>query len=91
MKSMIAVLAVAVLLFSPGLATADDKDDVIAAMLDYISGWNDGDAAKIAQYMLPDATAFTQVGAGTGLAAPPFNQAGLQNNMDGGANFNFLT
>ena len=30
MKSMIAALAVAVLLFSPGLATADDKDDVIA-------------------------------------------------------------
>ena len=58
-------------------------------MLDYISGWNDGDAAKIAQYMLPDATAFTQVGAGTSLAAPPFNQAGLQTNMDGGANFNF--
>ena len=51
MKSMIAVLAVSVLLFSPGLATADDKDDVIAAMLDYISGWNDGDAAKVAQYM----------------------------------------
>ena len=89
MKSMIAVLAVAVLLFSPGLATADDKDDVIAAMLDYISGWNDGDAAKVAQYILPDATAFNQGGAGTGLAAPPFNQAGLQNNMDGGANFNF--
>ena len=66
MKSMIAVLAVAVLLFSPGLATADDKDDVIAAMLDYISGWNDGDAAKIAQYMLPDATAFNQGGGGTG-------------------------
>ena len=89
MKSMIAVLAVAVLLFSPGLATADDKDDVIAAMLVYISGWNDGDAAKIAQYMLPEATSFSQGGAGTNLAALPFNQAGLQNNMDGGANFNF--
>ncbi|MFL2433589.1 MAG: YybH family protein [Vicinamibacterales bacterium] len=89
MKSMIAVLAVAVLLFSPGLATADDKDDVIAAMLDYISGWNDGDAAKIAQHLLPDATAFAQGGSGTGLAMAPFNQAQLQNNMDGGANFNF--
>ena len=89
MKSMIAALAVAVLLFSPGLATADDKDDVIAAMLDYISGWNDGDAAKVAQYMLPDATSFNQGGGGQ-LAAPAFNQAGLQNNMDGGANFNFV-
>ena len=89
MKSMIAVLAVAVLLFAPGLAAADDEADVIAAVLDYISGWNNGDAAKVAEYMLPSATAFTQAGAGTGLAAPPFNQAGLQNNMDGGANFNF--
>jgi ketosteroid isomerase-like protein len=89
MKSMIAVLAVAVLLFAPGLAAADDEADVIAAVLDYISGWNNGDAAKVAEYMLPSATAFTQGGAGTGLAAPPFNQAGLQNTMDGGANFNF--
>jgi len=86
MKSMIAVLALAVLTFAPGIAAADDEDDVIAAVLDYISGWNNGDAAKIAQYMLPGATAFTQ---GTGLAAAPFNQAGLQNNMDNGANFNF--
>ena len=86
MKSMIAVLALAVLTFAPGIAVADDEDDVIAAVLDYISGWNDGDAAKVAQYMLPGATAFTQ---GTGLAATPFNQAGLQNNMDSGANFNF--
>ena len=86
MKSMNVVLAVAVLMFVPGLATADDEDDVIAAMLDYVSGYNDGDAAKVAQYMLPDATAFTQ---GTNIAAPPFNQAGLQNNMDSGANFNF--
>ena len=43
----------------------------------------------MAQYTLPSATAFTQAGAGIGLAAPPFNQAGLQNNIDGGANFNF--
>ena len=86
MKSMIVVLAVAVLMFAPGLATADDEDDVIEAMLDYVSGYNDGDAAKVAQYMLPGATAFTQ---GTDIAAPPFNQAGLQNNMDSGANFNF--
>ena len=86
MKSMIVVIAVAVLMFAPGLATADDEDDVIAAMLDYISGYNDGDAAKVARYMLPGATAFTQ---GTGIAAPPFNEAGLQNNMDAGANFTF--
>lgn len=85
MKSMIAVLALAVLTFAPGIAAADDEDDVIAAVLDYISGWNNGDAAKIAQYMLPDATSFGQ---GTGLAAAPFNQTGLQNGMDNGSNFN---
>ena len=50
MKSMIAVLAVAILLFAPGLAAADDEADVIAAVLDYISGWNNGDAAKVAEY-----------------------------------------
>ena len=52
MKSMIVVLAVAVLIFAPGFATADDEDDVIAAMLDYISGYNDGDAAKVAELLL---------------------------------------
>ena len=66
MKSMIAVLALAVLTFVPGIAGADDEDNVVAAVLDYISGWNDGDAAKIAHYMLPDATAFQQ---GNNLAA----------------------
>ena len=76
MKSMITVLTLAVLTFAPGIAVADDEDDVIAAVLDYISGWNNGDAAKIAQYMLPDATAFQQ---GNNLAAAPFTQAGLQN------------
>ena len=85
MKSMIAVLALAVLTFVPGIAGADDEDDVIVAVLDYISGWNDGDAAKVAQYMLPDATAFQQ---GNNLAAAPFNQAALQNNMDNGTTFN---
>ena len=85
MKSMIAVLTLAVLTFPPGIAAADDEDDVIAAVLDYISGWNNGDAAKIAQYMLPDATSFGQ---GTGLAAAPFNQAGLQNAMENGSDFN---
>ena len=87
MKSMIVVLTVAILALAPGIATADDEEDVIAAVLDYISGWNNGDAAKIAQYMLPDATSFTQ---GTGLAAAPFNQTALQNNMNNGADFNLF-
>ena len=85
MKSMIAVLTLVVLPFAPGIAVADDEEDIIAAVLDYISGWNDGDAAKVAQYMLPDATAFQQ---GNNLAAAPFNQAALQSNMDNGTSFN---
>jgi len=85
MKSMIAVLTLVVLTFAPGIAVADDEEDIIAAVLDYISGWNDGDAAKVAQYMLPDATAFQQ---GNNLAAAPFNQAALQSNMDNGTSFN---
>lgn len=86
MKSLIIALAAATTMVAPGVATADDEDDVIAAVMDYISGWNDGDAAKVAEHMLPGATAFTQ---GAALAAAPFNQAGLQNNMDNGAEFDF--
>ena len=87
MKRLVVLLAVFALVLAPSVASADDEEDVIAAMLDYISGWNNGDAAKIAEYILPDATSFTQ---GTGLAAGPFNQTNLQNNMDNGANFNLL-
>ena len=66
MKSLIIALAAATTMLAPGVATADDADDVIAAVMDYISGWNDGDAAKVAAHMLPGATAFTQ---GAALAA----------------------
>ena len=84
---MIVVLTVACLVFAPGIATAADEDDVIAAVLDYISGWNNGDAAKIAEYMLPDATSFGQ---GTGLAAERFNPTNIQNGMDNGADYNLF-
>ena len=85
MKSVIIAIVTTIITFAPGIAAAADEDDVIAAMLDYISGWNTGDAAKVAEYLTPDATAFAQ---GTGLALGAFNQANLQNGMDNGGNWN---
>ena len=45
MKTLLIAAMVAIITFAPAIATADDEDDVIAAMQDYISGWNTGDAA----------------------------------------------
>ena len=85
MKRLIVLLTIALLALVPSVATADDEDDVIAAVLDYILGWNDGNAATIARYMAEDATVFLQ---GLGLMSPPFNQANLQNLFDNGLSAN---
>tara|TARA_B100001123_G_C15320700_1_gene1027793 strand:- start:1601 stop:2059 length:459 start_codon:yes stop_codon:yes gene_type:complete len=85
MKTLLIAAMVAIITFAPAIATADDEDDVIAAMQDYISGWNTGDAAKVAEHLTSDATAFAQ---GTGLAMGAFNQANLQNGMDNGGIWN---
>ena len=85
MRQLVSILAVALVVLVPGLASAQDEEDVREAMLSYISGWNNGDASTVARYMYPGSTAFPQ---GSGIQSAPFDEATIQAGMDDGATYN---
>ena len=81
MRKGLFIFSVMALVLTTGVAQADDKEDVIAAVDAVIAAWNAGDVDAIQKYYAPD---FTRFGQGGDLLRVAWDWADLKESFESG-------